>query len=136
MKTFSKVKYRFNFQGHREILGDHKTTLEFTKDSFLTKRGNCIIGVKADFEVDDLKKFLGFKKIKIKIIVAKLDDELVAVPNKTFNDNHEIVIRIGEFISPRTFAVNATKASINIDRNVIKALKDDKAKGIVEIEGI
>ena len=130
------MKYRFNFQGHREILGDHKTTLEFTKDSLLTTRGNCIIGVKADFEVDELKKFLRCEKIKIWIRVHDFFDELIAVPNKNFNDNHEIVIRIGEFISPRTFAVNATKASINIDRSVIKALKDDKVIGIVEIEGI
>jgi hypothetical protein len=130
------VKYRFNFRGHREILGDHKTTLEFTKDSFLTKRGNCIIGVKADFEVDELKKFLRCEKIKIGIRVHDFFDELIAVPNKNFNDNHEIVIRIGEFISPRTFAVNATKASKDINRKLINALKQDKIKGIVEIEGI
>ena len=130
------MKYCFNFQGHREILGDHKSTLEFTKDSFLTKKGNCIIGIKAGFELDELKKFLRFKKIKIKINVNDFLDELIAVPNKTFNDNHEIVIRIGEFISPRTFAINATKASGDINRNLINLLKNDKTTGTVEIEGI
>ena len=130
------MKYRFNFQGHREILGNHKTTLEFTKDSSLTERGNCIIGVGADFELYELRKFLKFEKIKIRIKVDDFCDELIAFTNKNFNDNHEIVIRMGNFISKRTLAINSTKASKDINKNLINALKNDKAKGWVEIVGI
>lgn len=130
------MKYSFKFSGHREIQGNHKTTLEFTKDDFLTKEGNCIIGLKSDFELDKLKRFLKFNKIMIKIKIKNIQDELIAYPNKTFNDNHEIVIRTTDFISARTFATNASKASKDIDRNLINALKDEKAIGVVEIDKI
>ena len=92
--------------------------------------------MKADFELGELKKFLRYEKINIKIKVDDFCDELIAVPNKDFKDGHEMVIRMGDFISSRTFAVKATKASKNINRNLINALKNDKSKGWVEIEGI
>ena len=50
--------YKFHAYGHPNILGTHKTTLEFTKDEDLTSNGNCIIGVKADFELSRLKEFI------------------------------------------------------------------------------
>ena len=43
--------YKFNAYGHPNILGTHKTTFEFTKDNELTLNGDCIVGVKADFEL-------------------------------------------------------------------------------------
>ena len=53
----------FHIFGHPNIIGTHYNTLELTKDSSLTKEGDCIIGVKADFDFSELKKIV--KKLKI-----------------------------------------------------------------------
>jgi len=119
------AKITFYCYGHRNILGTHKTTLEFTKDKELTKNGNCIIGIGADFELNDIRKLLEFDNIRIKIIEV----------NKNFSDNHEIVVRMGEYDSGRTLGVRADKASIQLKREIMEKMKDPKQKMIVEIEG-
>ena len=53
--------------GHPNISADHKTTLEFTKDKELTKKGNCIVGVNSDFSFSEIKNLLKAKKIEIVI---------------------------------------------------------------------
>ncbi|MEM3427878.1 MAG: DUF371 domain-containing protein, partial [Nitrososphaerales archaeon] len=50
MRVFERIK----FSGHRNICATHKTTLEITKSTHLTHRGDCIIGVGADKACVDL----------------------------------------------------------------------------------
>ena len=50
----AQVKEVIFAQGHENILGTHKTTLEFTKDKHLTKKGDCIVAVAADKALADL----------------------------------------------------------------------------------
>ena len=69
------MKYSFTCCGHENITCRHKTTLEFTKDSDLSIKGDCIIGVKADFSIKEVKRFiesLGNNK-KITITIETLD---------------------------------------------------------------
>ena len=35
------------FNGHPEVRGEHKTTMEITTEKHLTEKGDCIIGVNA-----------------------------------------------------------------------------------------
>ena len=97
----------FTIYGHENILSTHKTTFEFTKDSNLTKRGDCIVGVKADFNFSDLKKFIeNNSNIKIKISLDGLEEIITAKINPDFDDQHEIVIRKTGFISKRTCSMH------------------------------
>ena len=64
------MNYRFIAYGHPNILGTHKTAIEFTKDKDVSLRGNCIVGVKADFDLGELKEFI--KKIRNKSIVISI----------------------------------------------------------------
>ena len=52
------MEYSFNCYGHENITARHKTTLEFTKDRDLSLKGDCIIGVKADFSLPQLKNLI------------------------------------------------------------------------------
>ena len=52
------MRYSFTCYGHENIASKHKTTLEFTKDKELGLEGDCIVGVKADFSLLQLKKFI------------------------------------------------------------------------------
>src|SRR3989344_5412921 len=105
------MQYIFNAYGHPNVLATHKTTLEFTKDSELTLNGDCIVGVKADFELSELKKFMknsNTKKITITISInSKIKEKINATVNPHFNRNHELVIRKTDFVSERTFAIRA-----------------------------
>ena len=40
-------------QGHPNVLGTHRTTIEITTEDFLTTNGNCIIGVMSSKSVND-----------------------------------------------------------------------------------
>ena len=118
------TEIRFKARGHKNILATHKTTLEFTKDSELTKKGDCIVGVKADFDVKELKRFLKCERIRIKLTVDAITEELDFKPNPDFDHKTEMVIRTTDFNSERTFGVMSKKAAKNISRKMIDLLKN------------
>ena len=129
------MAYSFNCDGHSNITARHKTTLEFTKDEELGLAGDCIVGVKADFSLQQLKKFI--KKLnnnKITIIIEtmnninnnsneKIVEKINAEVNPGFDSDKEMVIRKSDFIDGRTFAIRADKASIDINKRLIVYLK-------------
>jgi len=41
------VEFEVHFTGHQNIRSLHQRTIEITKDSELTTRGDCIIGINA-----------------------------------------------------------------------------------------
>lgn len=130
------MKYWFTCSGHKNILAAHKTTLEFTKDKSLTKKGNCIIGINSDFKLNKIKKFLKFDKIKITIKVNNTKEQIICSTNKNFNDNKEIVIRLGSYKCKRTLGINANKASFHLNKNLIHLMKKPNSKMVVEIQNI
>ena len=62
--------YKFNAYGHPNILATHKTTLEFTKDKEVSLKGDCIVAVKADFDLIKIKEFIKDSKNN-RIIIKK-----------------------------------------------------------------
>lgn len=130
------MQYKFHAYGHKNILGTHKTTLEFTKDSELTLKGNCIVGIKADFDLNDIKNFIKkTKNKKIKIIIEtadkKIKETINAELNPNFDSNKEIVIRKTDFVSERTLAIKADKTAFELKREFICYLSKNKNKIIV-----
>lgn len=136
--------YKFNAYGHPNIFGTHKTTLEFTKDEYISLKGDCIAGVKADFELKKLRHFIkNTKNKKISIIIKpitnnkkckNIQETIFATINPDFNDSKEFVIRKTDFISERTFAINSNKAAFDLKRHLINYLKEKKNKISVVIE--
>src|SRR3989338_8033195 len=122
----------FTIHPHRNVLCTHKTTIEFTTDSELTLRGDCILGVNADFDLKELKKIKG--KFKVAITCGKLKDSFIAYSVNSFNSDHELVIRKTSFISPRTFGIKSNKSSSEINRDLVNLLR--KHAGTVKIEKI
>ena len=132
--------YKFNAYGHPNILATHKTTLEFTKDKEVSLKGDCIVGVNADFELKKLKKFIQKsknKKITITIETIsnkKIKEKINAELNPSFNSSKEFVIRKTNFVSERTFAIRANKAAYDLDKDLINYLKERSNKIILIIE--
>ena len=138
------MQYKFNAYGHPNILATHKTTLEFTKDKEISSKGDCIVGVNANFELKKLKQFiknLNNKKISITIKTItknkkykKILEKISAELNTSFDSNKEIVIRKTNFISERTFAINSNKAAFDLNKDLIKFLKEKKNRINIIIE--
>ncbi len=125
---------KFFIKGHENMLAKHHSTLEFTKDNFLTKKGDCIIGVGADFDYKELMRLTKKDSIKITITVDDIKDTITAKVNKDFDHKHEIVIRKTSFLSDRTLGIYADKAAVDLDRSLIQKLKNPEAKAWVEIK--
>ncbi len=131
------MRFQFNCFGHENVLSMHRNTIEFTKDKDLSKEGDCIIGVKADFDSKKLDEFVKkSESIKVTMKVEDVSDKFFAQINKDFNDEHEIVFRITEFKSSRTLGVKATKAAKDVDRRLVEKMKNTDAKMSVVFEAI
>ena len=125
------MKYSFTCYGHENITAKHKTTLEFTKDSELSLKGDCIIGVRADFSLVQLKNFiksLGNNRkitiiIEIKNDYKKITEKINGEINPGFNSDKEMVIRKSDFADKRTFAIGADKASFELNVELVNFLK-------------
>jgi hypothetical protein len=121
------MKFAFNCCGHENILGLHNSTIEFTKDYSLTKNGDCIIGVRADFDFRELMDFVAEnsgRKVECKIIVGLIEDEFSFYINPDFSGHHEIVIRKTDFCSKRTLGVLANKAAVDLNRGIMEKMRD------------
>ena len=141
---FVKMIYKFKAYGHPNIFGTHKTTLEFTKDGELTLKGDCIVGVKADFDLNKIMQFIKKstnKKITITIKpitkdkkYQKTKETASAELNPNFDSDKEFVVRKTDFVSERTFAISSNKAAFDLNRNLISFLRGNRNKISVIIE--
>ncbi len=127
--------------GHKNITAKHKTTLEITKDAEISKRADCIIGVKADKGLADFSE--EFKrlarrddaKIKVVLEVDGVRDVIIGRGSKSLTFEHEsdIVIRKSTYTCGRTLMIKADKASIDIDERIRRAMQNPKKKLIAYV---
>jgi hypothetical protein len=135
------VRLEIQFFGHENIRSTHKKTIEITKDSNLTLRGDCIIGVNSSLGCFDLpeslKKKIQDPKTRVQFSIKVEDYEFIVEgrghPDLTLTDKEDIVIRKSAFISPRTLAVKCDKASDLLPREMVTLLQNPKTKGIFTI---
>ncbi len=129
--------YEFTVHGHPNIRATHVKTLEFTKDEHLTERGDCIIGIKADFDPAALKQFS--KKISVicQLTDPESGEQLQSIfkckVNPDFNSDHEVVLRKSGFISDRTFGLGLKRGANHLDRRIVELLQDPNQKMLVKI---
>ena len=113
----------FTVKGHPKITAEHRSTLEFTKEDHVSGNGDCILGVSSNHNIGDLNKLNGRLIFVINVEGIKDSFEATIPKNHEITDEKELVIRTSSFVSGRTYAIASSKASIDIDRNLIEALK-------------
>ena len=135
------MKFEIEFTGHENIRSNHQRTLEITKESHLTPRGDCIVGVNAKSSCADLPEELKNKlknpDSKVNFSIKVGDEEFVMEgnghPDLILSHTEDIVIRKSDFICPRTLAINCDKASDLLPRSMVKLLQDPKTIGTFTI---
>ncbi|MFX1316275.1 MAG: DUF371 domain-containing protein [Promethearchaeota archaeon] len=127
--------------GHENILGSHKTTIEITKDKCLTKKGNCIVGIKASkacFDLDPkLREIIKTeKKVKVTLELENIKDFFYGFGHKKLRllDKKDIVFRKSNYVCDRTILINCTKSSNDLKREFIESLKHSGKKFIIIFE--
>lgn len=135
------VKETIIARGHPNVLGTHKTTIEITKENFLTKKGDCIIGISADKSCadlsDELKKALRSNfKFKVTFRVGELEDSVIGYgsPELKLTNKNSIVIRKSSYIDDRTLLVKADKAAHYLNKELIKKMQAVNARIEIIIE--
>lgn len=116
--------------GHENILCNHNTTIELTKDNFLTKRGTCILGVnasKACFDLNPvLKKFIKKKKrFIVTINVDNIIDSFYGFGSEklVLSSKKDMVFRKSDYICNRTVLIQCSKSSNELNRKLIEKIK-------------
>ncbi|HLC66878.1 MAG TPA: DUF371 domain-containing protein [Candidatus Nanoarchaeia archaeon] len=128
------MKYSFSAFGHPNIRASHPRTFEFTKDPECTPEGDCIVGVAADFDTAAVQKFRG--AIVLRIDCGTQREVVHAEVNPLFSHPSELVVRIGEFASDRTFAIRADKAAAQFSTPFKAELRQPNVKITVTIESV
>ena len=122
--------------GHENIRSTHKTTFEITKETVLTRRGDCIIGVYATKGATDLHpKFRQVaRKENTRITITVEADEMKEViqafgsPQLLFTHPTDLVIRKSDYVCGRTIAIRADKAACDLSRRLVEKLQNPNQK--------
>lgn len=129
-----------SFYGHPNVRATHSRTIEITKASNLTPRGDCIIGVNASKACHDLPDALKRRLqedsvVRISIVVDGKEYNLMASGSSSLilTDRHDIVIRKSSYVCPRTLAVRSNIACNNLPKDMVAILLDPTKKGYLRI---
>jgi len=118
-------------KGHPNVKCTHKTTLEITKEDYLTSTGDCIIGISADksmldFPEDFKERIRNASRIVVEIQVDELREVITGRGHRDLLLDHptDIVIRKSNYICPRTLMISADKSARDIDREMVRRLRE------------
>jgi hypothetical protein len=138
------IEDKVTFFGHRNIRCLHNRTIEITKESSLSTRGDCIVGISAskacnDFDSEFKARLCdSTRKMVLEIIVNDLTFQMHGFTDQrlTLSNCHDIVIRKSRYTCPRTICVLCDKGSSDIPRNLVKELQNPStaAKLTISIE--
>ena len=121
--------------GHKNVLCTHNTTIEITKEDYLTEKGNCIIGINSTKACIDLNSELkerinNEEKLMVIFKVEAISDSILGYgSNKlTLLSSKDMVFRKSNFICDRTILINCTKSSNELNRQLIELLRNKEQK--------
>lgn len=130
----------FKVRGHKNVRALHERSLEFTKEDFLTERGDCIVGVsstKALRDFNQLFKELARRSSSLIItLIVGMNGEYDVVVGRggeglTYSDDVRIIIRKSDYVSGNTAAVRADKAARDLSRGLVNYLRRDGSEALV-----
>ncbi|AWR98909.1 DUF371 domain-containing protein [Metallosphaera hakonensis JCM 8857 = DSM 7519] len=117
--------------GHKNVLARHRTTLEITREDFLTPRGDCIICISADKGAihlsEEVKRILRQEGYGYLVIIK--DDMIEVIKGRgsdrlTFSSDIKMVVRKSDFISDGTILIKADKSARDLRRDLVPRLRE------------
>jgi hypothetical protein len=120
--------------GHENILATHHSTLEITRESHLTREGDCIIAVSADKAIADLGEELrkGLLGENARVMILIEADNIVETvlaqgsPQLLLAHPSDMVVRKSGHICERTLAIKANRAAYDLSRKLVRKLRNPR----------
>ncbi|MDH5770002.1 MAG: DUF371 domain-containing protein [Candidatus Bathyarchaeota archaeon] len=122
--------------GHRNITARNKATFEIAKESWLTTRGDCIVGVRASKGAidlsDDFKRVARIEGAKLSVLMEVDGFREVALgcggPSLSFEHPTDLVARKSGYVCGRTLMIGSDKAACDFSRNFVRIIQDPKKR--------
>jgi 16S rRNA (cytidine1402-2'-O)-methyltransferase len=116
----------FRCQGHPRISGSHTKTIELTRDTDVSARATCVLGVGSEHDDRELRSLRG--DVEVVLDCGGVRDRFTATTSAFFLGDDALVFRRGPGLRGRTFAYDATKSAAEIDRRLIAAVGEPGAE--------
>ncbi len=130
MEEFTTAWVRFRARGHPNVRATHRTTLEITRETHLTPRGDCIIAVESEIGLADLPASMKHEirsggLVVLAICARGICDSVAGwgSPELGLSDPDRIIIRRSTYTDSRTLMIRASKAARYLDRRLIRELQ-------------
>ncbi|MDI9632708.1 MAG: DUF371 domain-containing protein [Methanolinea sp.] len=115
-------------RGHRNVSARHPTTLEITREEFLTPAGDCIIGICADTAARDIPRDMREILCRDDATVTatfSCGDQSFAVRGRgsarmTLSHPTDMVFRKSTYVCDRTVAICADTAARDVPRGFVE----------------
>lgn len=123
-------------RGHQNVTSLNTTTFEITKETHLTKQGDCIVAINSNKGASDLRpefrKAMQSEETRIRVrIEADGEAEVVNAwgsPLLSFTHPTDLVVRKSDYICGRTLAIRADKAAKDFPISLIEKLQNPHQK--------
>ena len=121
----------FKAWGHPNVRATHPSTLEITRETRLTPRGDCIVAVAAELAAltlpSNVKKLIRRENSTV-ILELKVGGETFKIkgcgsPRLRLTHPTDLVARRSGYTCPRTLMVHADKASADLPRKMVESLQ-------------
>jgi hypothetical protein len=126
--------FKLKTKGHKNVTSLHKSTFEVTKDVEIGPTADCIVGTSADQSMlnfpQEFKDKIANSNTRITVILDTENghDEITGFGHEDLTLTHptDIVCRKSDFTCSRTLMINADKAAVDLDSDLIEDLKNEK----------
>jgi hypothetical protein len=135
---------RFDIWGHPNITAGNMVTFEFTREGHLTRRGDCIVGVRSGKGARDLSQEFktlarnGSARIMVEVMAGGSCFTIVGrgSPDLSFSHPTDLVGRKSTYTSDRTLMIAADKAAVDFPRGIIETMKkpEQRAQVVLTVE--
>jgi hypothetical protein len=134
MQTPMLLEQSFIAHGHPNIRATHDKTVEVTKDTHITIRGDCIAAIGAEKGLADLSSEMKDASKRPESIISltiRVGDKAFTAtghgsPELTWNHPTDMVARMSGYTCGRTLMIHSDKATIHMPRALVQLLKDPK----------
>ena len=116
-----RIEHVFTARGHAHITATHDKTLELTRDTDITARATCIVGVASAHDDRALLALRG--RVSVTLECDGVRDELEATISPFFLGDDSLVVRRGPGLRARTLAFDANKTAADLDRALVARLR-------------
>ena len=131
-----KVEEHFEAYGDKNIQATHPTSFEFTKDNYLTRKGDCILGINATKSATDLTEdFKSLARNRNSVIHVSIEvDGVIETaigyghPSLIYTHPRDMVFRKSSYTCERTIMIRSSKAATDFSHQIIQMLKNPHQK--------